>query len=38
MEFTTFIYYLGAVVFAVSVAVALFWAEDRIEHPRRAKR
>lgn len=38
MEFTTFIYYLGATVFAVSVAVTLFWTVDRIEHPRRDKR
>ena len=38
MEFTTFIYYLGATVFAVSVAVALFWAIDRIEQPRRGTR
>lgn len=38
MEFATFIYYLGATVFAVSVAVALFWTVDRIEHPRRGAR
>ena len=38
MEFTTFIYYLGATVFAVSVAAALFWAIDRIEQPRRERR
>ena len=38
MEFTTLIYYLGATVFAVSVAVALFWAVDRIEQPRRERR
>lgn len=38
MEFSTFIYYLGATVFAVSVAAALFWAVDRIEYPRRGAR
>ena len=38
MEFTTVIYCLGATVFAVSVAVALFWAVDRIERPRRGAR
>lgn len=38
MEFTTFIYYLGATVFAVSVAVALFWTVDRIERPRRVRK
>lgn len=38
MEFITFIYYLGATVFAVGVAVALFWIIDRIERPRRVRK
>ena len=34
MEFSTFIYYFGAVCFAVAVATLLFVAVDAIERKR----